>query len=118
MGPVFLSVAHTTPRSLGPTLSLPCHATCCSWTLKPLSHTLHDSTCTLPCDLQELDPEVTSHVQHQIGCPPAAMALPWITSGFVGYLPVQEVLLLWDRVIGLDSLLPLAVLAVAVVCFR
>lgn len=31
---------------------------------------------------------------------------------------VEEVLLLWDRVIGLDSLLPVALLAVAVVCFR
>jgi hypothetical protein len=31
---------------------------------------------------------------------------------------VEEVLLLWDRVIGLDSLLPIALLAVAVVCFR
>ncbi len=31
---------------------------------------------------------------------------------------VEEVLLLWDRVIGLDSLFPVAVLAVAVLCFR
>lgn len=31
---------------------------------------------------------------------------------------VEEVLLLWDRVVGLDSLLPVALLAAAVVCFR
>jgi len=33
-------------------------------------------------------------------------------------LQVEEVLLLWDRIIGMDSLLPVTVLAVAVVCFR
>lgn len=31
---------------------------------------------------------------------------------------VQELLHLWDRIIGYDSLLPVAVLAVAVVVFR
>lgn len=31
---------------------------------------------------------------------------------------MEEVLLLWDRVLGLDSLLPLPLLAVAIVCFR
>lgn len=34
------------------------------------------------------------------------------------HVQVEEVLLLWDRIIGLDSLLPVALLAVAVMCFR
>ncbi|KAJ9506421.1 hypothetical protein QJQ45_004919 [Haematococcus lacustris] len=67
--------------------------------------------------LLELEPELSRHLQH-LGMPLAALALPWITRAFVGYLPVEEVLLLWDRIIGLDSLLPLALLAAAVVCFR
>jgi hypothetical protein len=33
--------------------------------------------------------------------------LPWVFSALSAHLPVQEVLLLWDRVLGLDSLLPL-----------
>jgi len=67
--------------------------------------------------LQELDPEVVAHI-HGLGMPVASIALPWICGAFVAQLPVEEVLLLWDRVLGLDSLLPLPLLAVAVVCFR
>ena len=67
--------------------------------------------------LQELDPELVSHV-HTLGCPVLAVAFPWIYNAFVGYLPVEEVLLLWDRVVGCDSLLPVPLLAVAVMCFR
>lgn len=55
---------------------------------------------------------------HRLGIPITAVALPWILRAFVGFLPVEEVLLLWDRVIGLDSLLPVALLAAAVLCFR
>lgn len=60
---------------------------------------------------------MVSHL-HKLGVPVSSLALPWITSAFVGYLGVEEVLLLWDRVVGLDSLLPVALLAAAVVCFR
>jgi hypothetical protein len=66
---------------------------------------------------QELDPEVVSHV-HDAGLPIAALALPWVCSAFAGHLPLEELLLLWDRVVGMDSLLPLPLLATAVVCFR
>lgn len=68
-------------------------------------------------DLQELDPEVVSHV-HSLGLPITSLAAPWISSAFSGHLPMEEVLLLWDRVLGLDSLLPLPLLAAAIVCFR
>lgn len=46
------------------------------------------------------------------------VALPWLSSGFVGYLGPGEVLALWDRVIGYDSLLVLPLLAAAVLIFR
>ncbi|GIM00405.1 hypothetical protein Vretimale_5170 [Volvox reticuliferus] len=67
--------------------------------------------------LQELDPQLVTHLC-RLGLLPATLALPWITTAFSGALPVQEVLLLWDRIIGLDSLLPLPLLAAAVLCFR
>ncbi len=60
---------------------------------------------------------MVAHV-HSLGLPIASLAAPWISSAFSGHLPMQEVLLLWDRVVGLDSLLPLPLLAVAIVCFR
>ncbi len=44
--------------------------------------------------------------------------MPWLTSAFAGALPGQEVLLLWDRVIGCNSLLPLAAMAAAAIIFR
>lgn len=53
-----------------------------------------------------------------LGCPPLHLALPWIMTAFAGHLAVGEVLLLWDRIIGFDSLLPLPLLAVAVLAFR
>jgi hypothetical protein len=39
-------------------------------------------------------------------------------SAFVGFLSPSETLVLWDRIIGFDSLLVLPVLAVAVMSFR
>ena len=39
-------------------------------------------------------------------------------SAFSGYLDSLEVLLLWDRIVGHDSLYVLAVMAVAVLEFR
>ena len=66
---------------------------------------------------QESEAEVVQHLRG-LGCPPLQLALPWIISAFVGHLAVGEVLLLWDRLIGFDSLLPLPLLAVAVLAFR
>jgi hypothetical protein len=37
---------------------------------------------------------------------------------FVRHLEVEQVLLLWDRVIGYDSVLPLAIAAAAIIAFR
>ena len=54
----------------------------------------------------------------EVGHSAAELALPWLTSAFVGALPPEQVLLLWDRIIGLDSLLPLAVFAAAAIVFR
>ena len=67
--------------------------------------------------LEELDPEVVKHL-HGLGLPIAALATNWICTAFSGHLAVEEVLLLWDRILGMDSLMPLPVLSAAIVCFR
>jgi hypothetical protein len=46
------------------------------------------------------------------------LAVPWMTHAFVGILDVQEVLHLWDRILGFDSLLLLPVVAVGILAWR
>ncbi|CAB1102548.1 unnamed protein product [Ectocarpus sp. CCAP 1310/34] len=69
----------------------------------------------------------------QLGVQPLQLAMPWIQFGFVTYLeadqaslcttacsssPCDLVLLLWDRLLGYDSLDLLSVLAASVLVFR
>jgi hypothetical protein len=49
---------------------------------------------------------------------PLDLAFHWIQSGFVGILPIKQVLLLWDRIIGFDSIEILAVTAAAIFHLR
>ncbi|KAH7484867.1 hypothetical protein KRP22_006032 [Phytophthora ramorum] len=53
-----------------------------------------------------------------IGLKPLDIAFPWIQSAFSGVLDIDQVLLLWDRVIGYDSLELLAIFAAALFHFR
>ena len=53
-----------------------------------------------------------------LGVPPLSIAFPWIHLAFVGYLPVTEVLSLWDRLLARSSLLLLPLTAAAIVLFR
>lgn len=66
---------------------------------------------------QEVDPAVHAHLG-RLSASPLDLAFPWIFSAFSGHLAPAEVLSLWDRIIGFDSLLLLPVLAVAVMVFR
>ena len=77
------------------------------------------AACTLFCLhlMQNVEPEVCSHMG-KLQCAPLQLALPWLVSAFVGHLEVDQVLLLWDRIIGFDSLLPLPLLAVAIISCR
>lgn len=54
----------------------------------------------------------------QLGVQPLQLAMPWIQFGFVTFLEADQVLLLWDRLLGYDSLELLPVLAAAVIVFR
>lgn len=46
------------------------------------------------------------------------MALPWIASAFATYLPAEQTLQLWDRILGFDDLELLPVLAAAIFVYR
>ena len=58
------------------------------------------------------EPDLCFHLA-EIGCPAARLATPWLFGALAGYLSVEQTLLLWDRVIGFDSLVPLALAAAA-----
>lgn len=66
--------------------------------------------------LEQVAPEAARHCA-RLGFDPLKAALPWMLRGFVGVLEMDQLLLLWDRVIGYDSLLPLAVVAAGVFLF-
>lgn len=53
-----------------------------------------------------------------IGIQPLDIAFPWIQGAFSGVLEIHEVLLLWDRVVGYDSLELVAIFAAALFHFR
>jgi len=53
-----------------------------------------------------------------IGVNPLQLALPWIQFGCATYLDVDQVLLLWDRVLGFDTLEVLSVFAASVFVYR
>ena len=59
-------------------------------------------------------------VEHlvKLGVSPLSIAFPWIQFAFAGYLEVQQVLLLWDRIIGFESLELVPILAAAVFAYR
>jgi hypothetical protein len=67
--------------------------------------------------LHSRQPDLFLHLT-TIGAPPLRLVFPWLVTAFAGQLECQELLLLWDRIIGFDSLDILAVLAVAVLEFR
>ena len=67
--------------------------------------------------LLEHDAELFAHLV-DVGVPPLSVAFPWIHLAFSGYLHTEQTLLLWDRVVGFDSLDLLPALAAAIFAFR
>ncbi len=62
-------------------------------------------------------PEVLLHML-SLNVSPLEIAFPWIHLAFSNALPVEELLSLWDRILGFDSLLILPVLAAAIFQYR
>ena len=67
--------------------------------------------------LVEQHPRLFFHLV-QIGLEPLSIALPWIQFAFVGLLDVDQVLLLWDRLLGFEQLALLPVLAAAIFVYK
>eukprot|EP00731_Ephydatia_muelleri_P000154 Em0001g154a len=73
--------------------------------------------CLFESLLQAKLPVVCQHFQ-RLGVEPLKFAFPWMVTVFAGHLSTEEVLLLWDRIIGFNSLEVLPVLAVSIFQFR
>ncbi|XP_051923979.1 TBC1 domain family member 19 [Hippocampus zosterae] len=67
--------------------------------------------------LQTHLPQLFYHLR-QIGVQPLRIAFKWLVRAFSGYLCTDQLLFLWDRILGYDSLEPVAVLAAAIFVFR
>ncbi|XP_035283566.1 TBC1 domain family member 19 [Anguilla anguilla] len=67
--------------------------------------------------LQTHLPQLFYHLR-EVGAQPLRIAFKWMVRAFSGYLSTDQLLLLWDRVLGYDSLEIVAVLAAAVFAFR
>jgi len=76
------------------------------------------SICTLFENLlQSQEPELSKHLK-EMGAQPLRIVFNWFIFAYSGYLATEETLQLWDRIFGYDSLLILAVLAVAILSYR
>ncbi|XP_060687301.1 TBC1 domain family member 19 isoform X2 [Hemiscyllium ocellatum] len=62
-------------------------------------------------------PQLFYHLR-EIGAQPLRISFKWMVRAFSGYLATDQLLLLWDRILGYNSLEILAVLAAAVFAFR
>ncbi|XP_029112047.1 TBC1 domain family member 19 isoform X2 [Scleropages formosus] len=67
--------------------------------------------------LQVYLPQLFYHLR-ETGAQPLRIAFKWMVRAFSGYLATDQLLLLWDRILGYDSMEILAVLAAAVFAFR
>ncbi|XP_065915033.1 TBC1 domain family member 19-like [Dysidea avara] len=67
--------------------------------------------------LQQKNPTLVLHLK-SIKAEPLKLAYKWILYAFSGYLDPDQVLLLWDRIVGFDSLEIVPILAAAVFHFR
>ncbi|XP_043918087.1 TBC1 domain family member 19 [Protopterus annectens] len=67
--------------------------------------------------LQNHLPQLFYHLR-EIGAQPLRISFKWMVRAFSGYLATDQLLLLWDRILGYNSLEILAVLAAAVFAFR
>lgn len=50
-----------------------------------------------------LSPKLFNHLK-EIECDPLKIAMPYLVYTYIGYLDISEILLLYDRIIGYNSL--------------
>lgn len=68
--------------------------------------------------VHEADPDLTAHLEGITGASPLELAYPWLAGAFAEHLEVDQLMYLWDRVIGFRSLLPLSILAAGVMLIK
>ena len=68
--------------------------------------------------METLQPDVNYHLSSVIGVVPLQLAFPWMVHAFANVLEPEQVMHLWDRIIGFDSLMPVCLLAVGIFRFR
>ncbi|XP_055713206.1 TBC1 domain family member 19 [Phlebotomus papatasi] len=67
--------------------------------------------------LQTHEPQLWSHFR-ELQIQPIRVVFKWLMRAFSGHLPPQQLLILWDLVLGFDSLEILSLLAVIILSFR
>ncbi|KAL3313049.1 hypothetical protein Ciccas_008352 [Cichlidogyrus casuarinus] len=67
--------------------------------------------------LLEMEPNLTHHFLSN-GIQPIRLVFKWLFRAFSGYLTPDQVLHLWDRILGFDTLKVLPLLAVGILAFR
>eukprot|EP00762_Andalucia_godoyi_P000259 ANDGO_03098.mRNA.1 hypothetical protein SPRG_03265 len=67
--------------------------------------------------VQHRAPQVFVHL-NSLGIPPLEIAFRWIVHAFADVLDIDQLFLLWDRILGFDSLYVIPVLAAAIFAFR
>lgn len=63
------------------------------------------------------EPEVCYHLE-QLDISPLKTAFGWINQCFVGTLEVDQIYILWDRMLGFESVEIITILAVSIFVFR
>ncbi|KAJ3405500.1 hypothetical protein HDU80_001232 [Chytriomyces hyalinus] len=81
-------------------------------------HSLPNLLTTFESLLKSLDPLLFLHLTQNAGTVPIKFAFRWILYGFVGVLDVEQVLLLWDRILGFETTELLSAVAAALFLFR
>lgn len=67
--------------------------------------------------LNRAHPRLVMHLL-SLGIPPIRVAFPWIQLAFVGFLEMEQLLHLWERVLGFMDVTLLGVAAVAIFVYR
>ncbi|KAJ3217959.1 hypothetical protein HDU67_006987 [Dinochytrium kinnereticum] len=68
--------------------------------------------------LRQLDACLFLKLNFEFNCQPLKIAFRWMLYGFIGILDIEQVLLLWDRIIGYDKLQILPAVAASIFIFR
>ena len=64
------------------------------------------------------EPTMWEHVRVKLAVHPAEYVVPWLTTAFSGFLEIDQLLVLWDRVVGYADSRVLVLLAVGIWVLR